>query len=75
MMHGTVPMLNIPQVAVVCGCLTQVRAGLNEAQTKELTKAIRNSRSLPNNGHDIKVKHLPLFAKWQRRIDKELKRS
>lgn len=56
------------------GCLTQVRAGKN-AVTYKLTEAIRADLRLPASVHGITVKTLPLFARWQRRIDKELGRK
>lgn len=57
-----------------CGCLTQVRRGV-EAQTKSLTLAIRADSRLPDNPDDIRPHHLPIFAEWQRRIDRELGRT
>lgn len=56
------------------GCLTQVRAG-EEAYTDKLTNAIRADTRLPATSNGITVKSLPLFARWQRRIDKELGRK
>lgn len=58
-----------------CGCLTQVAGGVRDAWTQELTQAIRQDKGLPKSRHEIAVSHLPLFAKWQRRIDKELGRK
>ena len=58
----------------MCGCLTQIREGGMGAQTKELTKAIRADRGIPFRAEDITVETLPVFAEWQRRLDKELGR-
>jgi len=54
------------------GCLTMVRAGLSAA-TEELTLAIRADARLPDDETKITVEHLPVFAEWQRRLDKELR--
>lgn len=61
------------------GCLTTVRASETDhygglAYTPELTKAIRADERIPVCGSKIKVEDLPVFAEWQRRIDKELNR-
>jgi hypothetical protein len=59
-----------------CGCLTMIRSGGGyRAQTEELTKAIRADKRIPKRDADIKPEHLPVFAEWQRRIDKELNRA
>lgn len=57
-----------------CGCLTQVRAGTDPAPTVELTIAIRGDRRIPCLLKDITVNDLPVFAEWQRRLDRELNR-
>lgn len=51
------------------GCLTQVKSGIREAPTPELTTAIRQDPNIPADETEIKVKHLGHFAKWQRKID------
>lgn len=60
------------------GCLTTIRLGelgsRENACTPELTVAIRNDDRIPRNPHAIKPKDLPVFAEWQRRLDKELNR-
>lgn len=59
-----------------CGCLTMVRADPERmAWTDQLTRAIRADRRLPKDVVDITVKHLPVFAAWQRRLEKELNRK
>lgn len=58
-----------------CGCLTQVKCGMHCAQTSELTDAIRQDGRIPGHSLTIKAKDLPVFAEWQRRIDKELNRT
>lgn len=58
-----------------CGCLTQIRNSFAfSAPTAELTEAIRADKRIPYNEEDIKVRNLPVFAEWQRRLDKELNR-
>lgn len=62
----------------LCGCLTFVRKNSTfggYAWTDELTDAIQNDARLPFNAEDIRPKHLPVFAEWQRRIDRELGRT
>lgn len=60
----------------VCGCLTEIRGSYDIcAWTDELTAAIRADERLPRNAEDITPAHLPVFAEWQRRIDKELGRT
>ncbi len=54
-----------------CGCLTQVRDLHNYvAQNPTLTKAIRADKRLPKSSSDITVKHLKVFAEWQRKLDR-----
>lgn len=55
------------------GCLTQIRSNVKfHAETPELTEKIRNDKRIPKYAGDIKLKDLPVFAEWQRRLDKEL---
>lgn len=58
-----------------CGCLTQVKSGRIRACNSELTNRIRSDDRIPNTGEHITVKHLPIFAEWQRVLDKELGRE
>jgi len=70
-----------------CGCLTQIRSGLtlggvrcgvlgkSGRQHKRLTTAVRSDKRLPSEPGSIRVEHLPVFAEWQRRLDKELGRT
>ncbi len=53
-----------------CGCLTQVKAGQYEAATPELTTEIRADHRIPSDPESITVLDLPVFAEWQRRMDK-----
>ena len=59
-----------------CGCLTMVR-GLSKiggvAWTDALTEEIRTDERLPKSGSEITVEHLPVFAEWQRRLDREIR--
>lgn len=56
-----------------CGCLTEIRCGLRPAATTKLTMAIRRDKRIPHSGEDITVEHLPIFAEWQARLDRELR--
>lgn len=58
----------------LCGCLTTIRNCGYAAWTDELTEAIRADDRIPNDLKDITIEKLPIFAEWQRRIDKELGR-
>ncbi len=58
-----------------CGCLTHIACGYMEAQTEELTQAIRNDPRIPGDSEYITLDDLPVFAEWQRRLDKELNRA
>jgi len=59
----------------LCGCLSQIRAGRWDAETPQLTAAIRADGRIPVEPEDITVNHLPVFAEWQRKIDRILKRK
>ena len=41
--------------------------------TPELTKAIRKDPRIPKLPKNITVADLPVFAEWQRRLDKEIR--
>lgn len=60
---------------ITCGCLTQIRGDGMLAETQSLTEAIQSDRRIPRKPDLITVEHLPVFAEWQRRLDKELKRD
>lgn len=58
------------------GCLTQIAGGnVFVAYTDALTQAIKSDDRIPKNMYDIGIADLPIFAEWQRRIDKELRRK
>ena len=57
-----------------CGCLTTIR-GQAPACTPDLTARIRADGRLPISAHSITVDVLPVFAEWQRILDKELGRA
>lgn len=60
----------------ICGCLVMIRNQQKYvAETVELTASIRADKQLPVVSSSITVEHLPIFAEWQRRIDKELGRT
>lgn len=54
------------------GCLTTIRDGF-QAHTPELTAAIRADKRIPKCSSLITPRHLPVFAEWQARIDRELR--
>jgi hypothetical protein len=55
------------------GCLTMIRSDQKyRAQTPELTAAIRLDTRIPVSSRDVTVNDLPVFAEWQRRLDREL---
>lgn len=55
------------------GCLCMVAHGSWDAETKELTRAIKADKTIPESG-DIKPGDLHVFAAWQRKIDTDLSR-
>jgi len=57
------------------GCLTMIKNGMFQAQTQELTDAIRADGRLPENPAFLTRDHLPIFADWQRHIDQVLQRA
>lgn len=65
---------------VDCGCLTQIRGGGGFAAFRSgeidpaLSEEIAFDTRIPESGCSIRVEHLPVFAEWQRRLDKELGR-
>lgn len=58
-----------PEYSLV-GCLTQVKNGYLQASTPSLTKRIRADKRIPRNSLDITIDILPVFAEWQRKLDK-----
>lgn len=58
-----------------CGCITQIRGIQRHAYTPGLTAEIRSDERLPKFSLDITPGNLPVFAEWQRRIDRELNRT
>lgn len=54
------------------GCLTQVRNEETNASNQRLTQEIRRDQRIPEYEGDITIKDLPVFVKWQRKLD-ELK--
>lgn len=53
------------------GCLTQIRhwASDRKAYSPELQAAIVKDKRIPSDPFKVRVKHLPVFAEWQRKID------
>lgn len=54
------------------GCLSMIRNGSFEAETDELTREIKVDERIPRTEHLITLESLPVFAEWQRRLDREL---
>lgn len=56
------------------GCLTQIRQGVlyPDAETEKLTHEIAADERIPDKLGEVTVDDLPVFAEWQRRLDKEL---
>lgn len=62
-----------------CGCLTMIRnsefrqvVSADQEKSHRLTQAIRADHRLPCSGSLITPADLPVFAEWQRRLDREL---
>lgn len=58
------------------GCLTQIRngeAGPDQPRLRYLTGLIRKDRRIPKQPSRIRLKHLPVFAAWHRRIQNVMK--
>lgn len=59
-----------------CGCLTMIRGGIRNAvgpnlcPDLELTGEIRSDARIPSNPERITPADLPVFAEWQRKLDK-----
>jgi len=58
----------------LCGCLTQVKSGSYPAQTRELQERIANDPRVPPTPYDITLDDLPVFAEYQRELDKMFNR-
>jgi hypothetical protein len=60
-----------------CGCLTTIRCnpGERHAWSDELTVAILGDQRIPLDARQIDTEHLPVFAEWQRRLDREIRRD
>lgn len=54
------------------GCLTMIRLGIARAWTEELTKEIREDKRIPTNPRHITRNSLPVFAEWQRKLDRTI---
>lgn len=62
---------------VECGCLTQIKDGSgffkafkNGNPDEQLTQEIINDVRIPRSPREITKESLPVFAEWQRKIDK-----
>ena len=57
------------------GCLTMIRSYDSCVYENEaLTKEIRDDTRIPNAKENLTPDNLPVFAEWQRLLDKELHR-
>jgi hypothetical protein len=59
----------------LCGCLTQVKDNQYPAQSHYMTRLIRDDDRIPNLPTKITKKSLPVFAEWQRRMDRAWNRK
>lgn len=58
-----------------CGCLTEIRQSSYGVQGRpDLAARIKADLRLPKSVDRIRPKHLPIFAEWQRILDRELGR-
>lgn len=57
-----------------CGCLSLIRSEVGVAWTDALTEAIRADARIPIDERKVTVQDLPVFAEWQRKLDRELNR-
>ncbi len=57
------------------GCLTQIKCGDDESYSSVLTKRIRADKRIPLSKHAITISSLPVFAEWQRKLDKSVHRK
>lgn len=65
----------VPQL-LNCGCLTMYRTGFyrpEQLPTKlqPVAREIASDERIPRSEFDIQPHHLPVFAEWQRRLDRE----
>lgn len=71
----------LSSVEATVGCLVMIRnsSGIVLAQDQELAKKLTNEilldKRLPRLPEEIKEEHLPVFAEWQRRLDKEIRNA
>lgn len=64
------------RATMVTGCLTMIRrTHIYAAETEELTARIRADERIPANEKEITPDHLPVFAEWQRELDRVLGRT
>lgn len=54
------------------GCLTQIRKYNWYLDESPLVAEISKDERIPKSWDEITVKSLPVFAEWQRRLDREL---
>lgn len=64
------------------GCLTQIRITNSSreylplvAWTPELTKEIAEDESIPMSVDEVTPESLPVFAEWQRKLDRTIRRK
>jgi len=59
-----------------CGCLTMYRSGFHKPDTlptrlRPIAQEIAHDDRIPRDSREIQPHHLPVFAEWQRRLDRE----
>jgi len=54
------------------GCLTQIRKYQESSRNYPQIEEIAKDERIPKDWDEITVETLPVFAEWQRRLDKEL---
>lgn len=66
---------NLNPAGLICGCLSQIKSGMDVAWTRKLTESIRKDNEIPDKDSDIDPNNLAWAKRWQRKIDKELGRT
>lgn len=68
--------------ALDCGCLTMIRSSCKRYvidtdgnHLDDLSDEIRRDTRIPTDPDDITPAHLPVFAEWQRKLDKLFNRT
>lgn len=62
-----------PGSEIPCGCLSQVASCIRPAWTDDLERRIRADDRIPRDEYAITVADLPVFAEWQRELDRTIR--